>query len=143
MADIVVIDSHSEERHAIARTLTAAGHRVYQAEDGAEGIEVCRRKGPALVITAIVLPEKDGIEILRELPREMPDLPILAISDAPQASLYLRAARLLGAAATLRKPFSGDELLMTIEPLLDDSVDRQRHGASRSGGRCDKYRLAG
>ena len=143
MADIVVIDSDSEERNAIARTLICAGHRVHQAEDGAEGIAICRRENPALVITAMVMPEKDGIEIVRELPRDMPDVPIVATSGAPQASLYLRAARLLGAAAVLRKPFSGDELLTAIAPLLDDSADRQRHPAPPPLVRARKYRLAG
>ena len=143
MADIVVIDSDAEERDTIARTLIRAGHRVHQAEDGAEGIAICRQKPPALVITAMVLPEKDGIEIIRELPREMPDVPIVAISGARQASLYLRAARLLGAAAVLRKPFSGDELLSAIAPLLEGSVDRKRDRAPQRPVRAGKYRLAG
>jgi DNA-binding NarL/FixJ family response regulator len=56
---------------------------------------LCRRMRPALVITAIVMPEKDGIEIIRELAREMPDLPILAITGVAKGGIVF--ARRYGA----------------------------------------------
>jgi DNA-binding NtrC family response regulator len=143
MAVILVIDSDPKYRASITRILTDAGHRVHQAENGVKGLALCHRLRPALVITAVVMPEKDGIEIIRELSREMPDLPILAISGAIKASLYLRAATALGAAASLPKPFKADALLIAVAPLLDDGGNWQhqhRSGPHRRGG---GYRMAG
>jgi DNA-binding response OmpR family regulator len=143
MADILVIDGDPKYRTSIVRILVDSGHQVHQAEDGVEGLAFCRRMSPALVITAIVMPEKDGIEIIRELSRETPDLPILAISGAVKASLYLRAATLLGAAASLRKPFSADELLIAVASVLSGRGNRQRKARSRSHRRSGDYRMTG
>jgi DNA-binding response OmpR family regulator len=132
MSDILVIDDDPEYRTSITLALTDAGHQVRQAKDGAEGLMLCRRMRPALVVTAIVMPEKDGIEIIRELSREMPDLPILAISGVVKASLYLRLATALGATASLRKPFSGNEVLTAIATLLSGSGNRRHEDRSQS-----------
>jgi DNA-binding NtrC family response regulator len=132
MADILVIDDDPIYRISITKILTNVGHQVSQAKDGAEGLALCRQMRPALVITAIVMPEKDGIEIVRALSRETPDLPILVISDAVKASLYLRAATLFGAAASLRKPFTADALLTAISPLLDSRGNRRHNDRRRS-----------
>jgi two-component system OmpR family response regulator len=131
MADILVIDSDARYRISIAQTLTDAGHQVHQAEDGAQGLALGRRMHPARIITANVKPEKDGIEIIRELSREMPDLPILAISGAVNAALYLRVATTLGAAASLHKPFSADELLLAAATLLEGGGNRKHKGPSQ------------
>jgi CheY-like chemotaxis protein len=143
MADILVIDSDARYRISIAQTLTDAGHQVHQAEDGAQGLALGRRMHPALIITAIVMPEKDGIEIIRELSREMPDLPILAISGAVHASLYLQIATALGAAASLRKPFGDEQLLLAAAALLDGGGNRRHNDRSRFHLRRDGYRTAG
>jgi two-component system nitrogen regulation response regulator NtrX len=131
MADILVIDGDARYRTSIAQTLADKGHQVRQAEDGTQGLALCRRMRPALMITAIVMPEMDGIELIRSLSREMPDLPILAISGAVNALLYLRIATALGAAAALRKPFSADELLLAAATLLDGG-NRLHNHRSRS-----------
>ena len=140
MADILVIDDDRCYRSSITRALTDAGHRVYQAEDGRAGHALCRRVRPALVITTMVMPEKDGIEIVRELSREMPDLPILAITGVAKAALYLRAAKVFGAAACLQKPFGANELLNAVALLLACGGNQQRneHSPPRSGRR--RYR---
>ena len=143
MADILVIDDDPIYRISITKILANLGHQIRQAKDGAEGLALCRRMRPALVITAIVMPEKDGIEIVRELSRETPDLPILAISDAVKASLYLRAATLFGAAASLRKPFTADELLEAITSLLDSRGNRRHNDRRRSHTGHGDYQLVG
>ena len=134
MSDILVIDSDRRYRTSTVQILADVGYQVRSAGNGAEGLAVCRRMRPALVITAIVMPDKDGIEIIRELSREMPDVPILATSESVNASLYLRAAILCGAAAALRTPFSADELLIAVAPLLDGSGNqrcKERSGRHR------------
>ena len=115
MAEILVIDDDARFRRVIAQILTRAGHDVRQAKDGVQGLAVCRERLPELVITDIVMPEKEGIETILELSRERVPIPVIAISGAP---FYLNAARKLGAAASLAKPFSAEELLAVVEGML-------------------------
>src|SRR5207245_1857053 len=100
-------------RLLIARVLRGAGHTVHEAAGGRDGIDLFRQVLPALVITDIVMPDMEGIEMIRELRREAPTIPILAISGSGQP-LYLRAATGLGATESLVKPFRRDELLAVV-----------------------------
>src|SRR4051794_4604901 len=118
MADIVVIDDEPRYRRLIAQVLTGAGHEVRQAADGAEGLALCRERMPDLVITDIVMPRMEGIETILQLTRQRPGVAVLAISGAEPASVYLRAATALGAAASLPKPFTVDQLLAAVDGLL-------------------------
>jgi CheY-like chemotaxis protein len=120
MAKILVIDDDPQMRRLLSRLLSGEGHAVHEAPNGRDGIELFRRVHPVLVITDLVMPEQEGIETIRELRREAPTIPILAISgDGP--SVYLRAATELGASAALEKPFGADELLSVVAKLLDMS----------------------
>lgn len=118
MADIVVIDDEPRYRRLIAQILTGAGHGVRQAADGAEGLRMCRRRPPELVITDLVMPGMEGIETILQLSRECPEVPVLAISGAEPASVYLRAATALGAARSLSKPFTVEQLRAAVDGLL-------------------------
>src|SRR3954452_22854668 len=121
MADIVVIDDEPRYRRLIAQVLTEAGHQVRQAADGAEGLALCLERTPDLVITDIVMPRMEGIETILQLTRRRPGIAVLAISGAEPASVYLRAATALGAAASLPKPFTVEQLLAGVEELLADN----------------------
>ena len=79
---------------------------------------MCRQRAPGLVITDLVMPGMEGIETILQLSRERPEVPVLAISGAEPASVYLRAATALGAARSLSKPFTVDQLLMAVDGLL-------------------------
>ena len=67
-------------RRMIARILNGAGHTVHEANNGEKGIELFHQVHPALVITDIVMPDMEGIELTRKLHEEAPTIPILAIS---------------------------------------------------------------
>jgi DNA-binding response OmpR family regulator len=116
MADILVIEDHAVTRNLIVRILTAARHRVTEAKGGTEGLAAFRRARPALIITDIVMADGEGIETIREMRREAPAIPILAVSG--WGASYLRTAKLLGASATIEKPFDSDELLAIVGGLL-------------------------
>jgi DNA-binding NtrC family response regulator len=118
MANILVIEDDRCFRRLLVKILGREGHVVHEAADGVEGLAHCRRYRPDLVITDIVMPEKEGIETILELAREYPGLPVLAISGAACAPMYLRAATALGSAASLPKPFRREELLDAIGDLL-------------------------
>ncbi len=119
MAEILVIDDEAQMRRLIARILNGAGHTVHQAGNGRDGIALFHRVHPVLVITDIVMPDMEGIEMIRELRQEAPTIPILAISGGGPA-VYLRAATGLGATATLAKPFGAAAFLSTVERLLKE-----------------------
>lgn len=117
MAELLVIDDERRMRQMIARILRDAGHTVHEAGGGRDGIDLFRQMRPALVITDIVMPDMEGIEMIRELRREAPTIPILAVSGSGQ-SVYLRAATGLGATEALAKPFRRDDLLEVVARLL-------------------------
>ncbi len=104
-------------RRLLTRILNGAGHTVHEAKDGKEGIELFHQSRPALVISDLVMPNKEGIETIGTLRKEDPSVPILAISGGGPA-VYLRAATGLGASAALEKPFAADQLLHTVSELL-------------------------
>ena len=119
VADILVIDDNSMFRRIVAEVLGRAGHRVHQAADGEAGVAAFRRLRPDLVVTDIVMPEKEGIEVIRELRGEAPHLPILAMSGScSRGDFYLHAATALGADAALAKPFRPAELVGIVADLL-------------------------
>ena len=118
MAVILVIDDEAAMRRLIGRVLQPLGHIVHEAADGRAGLELFRRQRPALVISDIVMPDGEGIETIRQMRREAPETPILAISGSVNQSLYLRAATGLGASASLEKPFAPDDLAAAVESLL-------------------------
>jgi CheY-like chemotaxis protein len=125
MSEILVVDDEPQVRLLIARILSGAGHSVHEATNGKEGIVLFHRVHPALVITDIIMPDMEGIEMIRNLHREAPTIPILAISGGGP-SVYLRAATGMGASAALAKPFGAAELLSTVEQLLKKGSDASR-----------------
>jgi DNA-binding NtrC family response regulator len=118
MAEILVIDDDDDVRSLVTDILDAAGHQTREASNGDCGMALCRARRPSLVITDIVMPEKEGLELIRDLSREMPDVAILAMSGAGNPAVYLRAAGLFGAVAVLSKPFDPDDLLRAVETAL-------------------------
>jgi CheY-like chemotaxis protein len=128
VAEILVIDDHPGDRYIMTEALTGVGHRVREAKDGAEGLDLCRKHLPALVVTDIVMAAKDGIETIRELRKMAPNIPILAVSGAAHSDCYLNAVTLLGADTTLAKPFRFDQLVRAVTDLLDASQRERLDG---------------
>jgi CheY-like chemotaxis protein len=120
MALILVIDDAPKMRQTICRILVRAGHSVVEAEDGEVGLRCVDENQPTLVITDIIMPNKEGIETIRDIRRRRPDIKIIAISGsgAPRQALYLDAATALGADAALGKPFRAHELLALVDRLI-------------------------
>lgn len=93
---------------------------MYEAADGRSGMALFSQVIPALVITDIVMPDKEGIETIGELRSKGASIPIPAISG-DSSPLYLKAATELGATASLEKSFSAGGLLSIVAELLDTS----------------------
>ena len=125
MARILIIDDEDELRSMLRQMLEQAGHEVTEAVNGAEGIKLYEQDPPDLIITDIIMPEKEGVETIIALRRADPDLPIIAISGGGrlEATDFLPMAGKLGARRTLSKPFRRDQLLEAVgECLAEDET---------------------
>ena len=107
-------------RYTLHQFLEDAGYEVIDASDGDQGIQRYRETPTDLVITDLLMPHKEGLETIQELRREFPAVKIIAISGGGKAGTldFLPAAQQFGAQRFLRKPFEQDELLGTIEEIL-------------------------
>jgi CheY-like chemotaxis protein len=122
MATILVIDDDQEVREFLVTVLQRAGHEVTSAPNGRDGVSMFRSSPVQVVITDIIMPEKDGIETILDLRREHPDLKVIAISGGGRTTPenYLHSARLLGADRAIRKPFKNEEILQAVDELVNE-----------------------
>ena len=120
---ILVIDDDIQFRTMVVEMLERKEYSVYMAEDGEEGLRIWKEVKPDLVITDIIMPNKEGIETILELKRENKDVKIIAISGGGRTSAEdnLRSAKLLGASLTLAKPFENKDLISAVQQLINDS----------------------
>jgi DNA-binding response OmpR family regulator len=120
MACIILIEDSNNFRGILKKALEYEGHEVLDAQDGKYGERLYREGHADLVITDILMPEKDGLEIIIELRRDFPDIKILAISGGGRigSEQYLDTAKLLGAQDILGKPFKQKDLLESVRKLL-------------------------
>jgi CheY-like chemotaxis protein len=118
---ILVIDDDQSVRNMICQILSREGYETVQAGNGFEALgELQANNRFSLVITDLIMPEKEGIETIRDIRKKFPDIIILAISGGGicLAEGYLNIARAMGANASLCKPFGKKELLNTLETLI-------------------------
>jgi CheY-like chemotaxis protein len=113
---ILVVDDDAAIRVLLREILIGAGYRVSLAADGNEAIDFVRQQAVDLVITDLFMPEREGMETIQDLLTLRPGLPIIAMSG--EGRDLLPVARLLGARATVAKPFRSEELLETVASLL-------------------------
>jgi len=120
LARILIIDDDPQILDMIGQTLEREGHEVIDASDGKEGLKLYRENPTDLIITDIIMPEKEGIETIMELRRDFPDVKIIAISGGGRidAEQYLSMAQKLGAQRTFAKPVARAELLKAVRELL-------------------------
>jgi YesN/AraC family two-component response regulator len=120
MESILIIDDEPQIRSMIRLILERAGYSVMEAADGVEGIRRFHETPVNLIITDLIMPNKDGIGMIIELKKEFPDIKIIAMSggglNRPEG--YLRGAQKLGAACTLSKPINRQELLRVVKDTL-------------------------
>ncbi len=119
MASILIIDDEEIIRVLLRSTLEAAGYEVTEAVNGREGLELYRHRPTDLVITDIVMPELNGLDMLLELTREFLHAKVIAISGAGGGKNVLDVAKLLGARQTFQKPFSMPLLLNAVRYELE------------------------
>ncbi|MBX6323495.1 MAG: response regulator [Rhodospirillaceae bacterium] len=119
-ARVLVIDDDDLVRRTITKILGLAGYSVIPASNGVEGLAMLRRWPIDLVLTDIIMPEKEGLEIIIEVRKRMPGLPIIAISGGGRTRnmTFLALGKKLGADRVLTKPFLPKQLLAAVGACL-------------------------
>ncbi|MEW6298076.1 MAG: response regulator [Thermodesulfobacteriota bacterium] len=120
MTRILVIDDEPQVRAMLRQMLEREGYEVVEAEEGEEGLRRYQEQPVDLVITDILMPQKEGIETIRTLRRTNPGVKIIAISGGGRMSKLdlLPIAQTFGAVRTLAKPFERKELLEAVRAVL-------------------------
>jgi two-component system response regulator (stage 0 sporulation protein F) len=119
MATILVIDDEEIIRVLLRSALEGEGYEVTEAANGREGLDLYRRKPSNLIITDILMPEMNGLDMLLELTREFLNAKVIAVSGAGEEKNVLDVAKLLGARQTFKKPFSIPDLLGAVRYELE------------------------
>lgn len=122
---ILVIDDEPTAVDLLRRILELDGYEVLEAANGIEGLELFRHNACDLVITDMVMPKKDGLQIILDLRDNYPDLPIIAISGGGTISKerYLAVAGYLDKVITIAKPFTIKTIQKAVATLLDNSAE--------------------
>jgi CheY-like chemotaxis protein len=120
MKRILLIDDDEAVRRTCGEILRRAGYEVHCAEDGISGLGLFEHHSFDLLITDLLMPERDGLETIMALRRGGRPLKILVISGCDRliGGEFLTVAQHLGADLTLAKPFTRTELLTAVTSLL-------------------------
>lgn len=101
--------------------LSAEGYNISEASDGNTGLRVFQENSPDLVITDILMPEKEGMQTIREIRQAAPNVKIIALSGGgthPTGLNYLQMAQDLGADLSFPKPFRTSEFLQAVADMV-------------------------
>jgi DNA-binding NtrC family response regulator len=124
MARILIIDDETQIRSMLRLMLERVGYEIAEAPDGIEGIRQYRENPADLIITDLIMPNKDGIGMIIDLKKEFPKVKIIAMSgggvNRPEG--YLDGAKKLGATRTLTKPIDREEMLKAVKETLKDTA---------------------
>lgn len=116
MPRILLVDDDDSLRKMLRITLVKMGYEVFEAQSGEDAMSQFREVAPDVLITDLIMPGKEGLEVIADLRRERPAVKIVAISGAGSIVTrnYLKLARTYGADAVLAKPFSNEELTAVL-----------------------------
>jgi DNA-binding NtrC family response regulator len=123
MATILVIDDEAGILTYLEKMLEREGFKTLTAQNGNGGLKILKDNKVDLIITDIVMPEKEGLATIMDMKKRSPDIKIIAMSGGGsmrQPEGYLQMAKDLGAKYTFKKPFERDAMLSAIHELLKD-----------------------
>ena len=125
MVQIVLAEDDSQERTLYRKFLKNESFTIFEAETGEEAIRIVREKKADILITDILMPSMNGLEVIASLKQESPKTKIIAISGgntATDPADGLKMASILGAIRTLRKPFSREELKQAVACTINSEL---------------------
>ena len=120
MASILLVEDDVQLRSMLKIVLDRAGHEVQEAGNGKEALELYTKSPADLIVTDLVMPDKEGLETIMEFRRSYPDVKIIAMSGGGRtgAQNYLDLAKKFGADYIVTKPFSNKEILDGIQIVV-------------------------
>jgi len=120
MATILIIDDDPQIRRMLREALECTGHVVVESVNGAEGLELYRSQPADLIICDLVMPEKSGITMIRELIHDFPQLKFITMSGFTKSlgCTSLEFTKRLGAQWMIPKPFEIADMLEAVEKVL-------------------------
>jgi len=121
-AVILLIDDEASVRGFFRDVLEGTGYGVAEAASARDGLRLLHERPIDLVITDILMPDMDGLEVTRVLHRDFPKVKVIAVSGGQQDVDYCDVARFLGAHETLMKPVTVQRLLDTVARLLSQAA---------------------
>ncbi|MCB9898837.1 MAG: response regulator [Planctomycetes bacterium] len=116
---VLVVEDDPTCRRSLARNLKLAGYEVLGAQDGVEALEILQNHGADVVVTDLLMPNMDGVDLILNVVLDRPEIPIIAITGTNAADGRIRAARLFGARSVLAKPFGSNALVEAIAEALE------------------------
>jgi CheY-like chemotaxis protein len=125
---ILIIDDNEQIRVFLRKVLEGAGYLVTEAPDGQKGLRQFRQTPTALVITDLLMPDKDGLEVTMALHRESTTVKIIALTGGSGQRDFLEVAKILGAHRTMKKPVTITELLQAVQEELQEDSPHKGHG---------------
>lgn len=120
---VVVVEDEDAIRRGVVDALRMAGYQPIEAADGVAGLQEARRAGVELVLLDLLLPKMDGIEVLIELRKTHPALPVIVLTARGSEEDRVQGLR-RGADDYVVKPFSARELLARVDAVLRRSPER-------------------
>lgn len=125
MEHILIIDDDESIRSIFIQLLEGNGYSVEAATEGKEGLKKIDARKPDLIITDIMMPEMDGLEMVTYIRQNHPNLPVIAISGGMQAAPvnFLPMAKQFGACKVFEKPVPLGTLLEAVKELLSEKAD--------------------
>ena len=120
MARILIIDDDLSIQQLFKQFLSGEDHNVLSASNGKEGLRLMKQQKPDLIITDIMMPEMDGLEVVREIRKTYPGLPVIAISGGMRGLPinFLPHAKKIGVCQVFEKPISLTTLREAVNELL-------------------------
>jgi DNA-binding NtrC family response regulator len=121
MSKILIIDDDDFLRKSYAAALKQQNFEVVELADGCKAIQIINAEAPDIVLTDILMPDCDGIEVISRIREHNKAINIIAMSGGGRidSAFYLDMATALGVVAVFEKPFSLNKLLETLKSILD------------------------
>jgi DNA-binding response OmpR family regulator len=124
MSHVLIIDDDLTILNLFEQFLSSDGFSVSVAKDGREGLSLMKQRKPDLIITDIMMPEMDGLELIRKIRSHHPEIPVIAISGGMKGAQinFLPHARKFGACRVFEKPVSLSHLRTAVRELLGSAA---------------------
>jgi CheY-like chemotaxis protein len=115
---VLIVDDDAALRRLLADAFERAGYEVTEAVNGDQALKIAKKAPVDVLITDLLMPEKEGLELIRHFRKDLREVIVIAVSG--EAAQHLKTARLLGAQVTFEKPFKSEDLVETVARLINE-----------------------